>query len=156
MRPFHAIAALLAASAALSACGDVATAPTDADLVGTWSIEPSTGVLPGGGAREMTVSFGPGGAYTLETATYGGLASTPLAYQKSVGSVSAEDGRLRFHPSGAMSFDRHDASAPYAPSLDPGTWDPAHPLSYQVVGNQLVLHLSPSSTDPVLVLTRQK
>jgi hypothetical protein len=155
MKPLRAITALLAAAVALAACDGGATSPTDADLVGTWTIAPSTSVLPGGGVREMTVSFGPGGAYTLETATFGGLASTPLAYEKSVGSVTAEGGRLRFHPSGAMSFDRHDAAAPYAATLEPGTWDPAHPLAYQVVGNQLVLHLSPSSTDPVLVLTRQ-
>jgi hypothetical protein len=156
MKPLRAVTALLATAAALAACGDGTTSPTDADLVGTWTITPATSALPGGGAREMTVSFGPGGAYALEAATYGGLASKPLAYEKSVGSVTAADGQLWFHPSGAMSFDRHDAAAPYAPTLDPGTWDPSHPLSYQVVGNQLVLHLSPSSTDPVLVLTRRK
>jgi hypothetical protein len=143
----------LLALAAAPACGDASTAPTDADLVGTWTIAPAAGVLPDGGVREMTVSFGPGGGYTLETATFGGFGALG-SYGKSVGSVSARGGLLSFHPSGAVSLDRSLAPPLSPAALDPGAWDPAHPLSYEVVGNHLVLHLSPRAAAPPLVLTR--
>ena len=42
------------------------------------------------------------------------------------------------------------------PPFDPAAWDPAQPVSYQVLGDRLVLHLPPVSLAPsVVVLTRQ-
>src|SRR5215213_3691124 len=134
---------LLPLLAAAAACGDNATAPTDQDLLGTWSIEPTPALLPDGGIRQMTVQFGPDGGYTLETATYGpgiGLRQPPLSYGKSVGSVTATGGALRFHPAGAVSLGRTSAIAANggADGLNRGL---RQPVTYQVVGNHLVLHL---------------
>ncbi|HEX8903391.1 MAG TPA: hypothetical protein VF771_00975 [Longimicrobiaceae bacterium] len=144
----------LAALLALTACGEQATAPTDAELLGTWSIQPTDAVLPGGDLREMTVQFGPGGAYRMETVTYAGSAFAPglLALNKSVGSVTSTDGQLRFHPSGTMSIDRRGTGSPF----DAQTWALEHPVSYQVVGNRLYLRLPPLAPEPVVVLTRRR
>ena len=88
MRKLRALAALLALAAA-GACGDGATAPTDADLVGTWTIEPTQTLLPGGDFRAMTVHFGTEGAYSLQTATWGAGAPGLVSYGTQTGSVSA-------------------------------------------------------------------
>ena len=142
---------LLAALLALSACGNDATAPTDAELLGTWSIQPTDTALPGGDLRQMTVTFGADGAYRMETATYTASPFAPglLAYGKSVGSVTAAGGELRFHPSGAMSVGRA-STRPF----DAQEWALQHPVSYQVVGNRLFLRLPPISPEPLVVLTR--
>lgn len=142
---------------AVAACGDGATAPTDRDLLGTWTISAAPSPLSGGSVQEMTVRFAPGGVYTVETATYGGV-QTPeslQSYGKSEGSVSARRGQLTFFPRSAMSFDLHSAAGPFQPPINPSGWDQSHPLSYQVVGNQLVLHLPAVSPTNVLVLTRR-
>ncbi|HET7229523.1 MAG TPA: hypothetical protein VFJ16_05940 [Longimicrobium sp.] len=146
---------LLPLLAALAACGDNATAPTDQDLLGTWSIEPTPALLPDGGIRQMTVQFGSDGGYTLETATYapGIGVRQQLSYGKSVGSVTAAGGALRFHPAGAVSLGRTQAIAANA-SADGLNWGLRQPVTYQVVGNHLVLHLPAPSLAPV-VLTRQ-
>src|SRR5215218_328360 len=111
MRPLRSLLAL-PLLAALAACADAATAPTDRDLLGTWTIEPTPTLLPDGGLREMTVQFGPDGGYTLETATFApGIALQPVLYGKSVGSVTSADGALRFHPAGAVSLARVSPAA---------------------------------------------
>lgn len=143
----------LALLAALTACGDDATAPTDAELLGTWSIQPTDTALPGADLREMTVQFGADGAYRMETARYAGSAFAPglLEYGKSVGSVTAQGGRLTFHPSGSMSLDRPAGSR----AFDAQAWALEHPVAYQVVGNRLFLRLSPRAPEPTVVLTRR-
>ncbi|HSU16001.1 hypothetical protein [Longimicrobium sp.] len=143
----------LAALLALAACGNDATAPTDAELLGTWSIQPTDGSLPGG-LRQMTVQFGPGGAFSMESATFTKSAIAPglLAYGKSVGSVEAGGGELRFHPSGSMTVDRRAAGA--RSPFDAQEWALQHPVGYQVVGNRLILRLPPLSPEPVMVFTR--
>ena len=142
----------LAALLALAACGNDATAPTDAELLGTWSIQPTDTALPGGDLRQMTVEFGADGAYRMETATYTGSPFAPglLAYGKSVGSVTTVRGELRFHPSGSMSLDRPTG----ARAFDAQEWALQHPVSYQVVGNRLFLRLPPLSPEPLVVLPR--
>jgi hypothetical protein len=141
--------------AAAAACGDHATAPTDADLLGTWSIEPTPALLPDGGIRQMTVQFGADGRYTLETATWvPGMGVQPLSYDKSVGSVTTAGGALRFHPAGAVALGRSGAATDDA-APHPFTWGLRQPVSYQVVGDQLVLHLPGPSLVPV-VLTRRE
>jgi hypothetical protein len=156
MRPLRALLALpLLAAAALAACGDAATAPTDRDLLGTWTIEPTPTLLPDGGLRQMTVQFGPDGGYTLETATFApGIGVQPVLYGKSVGSVTTRGGALRFHPAGAVSLGRV-SSAAGDPGPDPLGGQLWQPVSYQVVGNHLVLHLGNSAIAPV-VLTRRE
>jgi hypothetical protein len=140
---------------ALAACGDTATAPADRELVGTWSIAPTAGVLPGSGLRQMTVSFGASGDYTVETATWAGPEAGGLVgFERAVRNVSASGGELRFHPSTALSIGH--AGRRRASSFDPSAWDPAQPVSYQVLGDRLVLHLPPVSLSPnIVVLTRR-
>jgi hypothetical protein len=100
---------------ALAACEDTATAPTDRELLGTWSIVPTANAL--------------------------------------AGSVSAQDGELRFHPSTAFSIGRRSPSS--GSLLDPDALDPDHPFTYEVVGNRLVLHLPPlASPGRTVGLTR--
>src|SRR6185436_16758794 len=60
----------LTALLALAACGGDATSHTGAELFGTWSIQPTDTALPGGDLRQMTVQFGPDGAFRMETATF--------------------------------------------------------------------------------------
>ncbi|HYH82225.1 MAG TPA: hypothetical protein VEX86_20620 [Longimicrobium sp.] len=153
MRPLRSLL-LLPLLAAAAACGGNATAPTDHELLGTWSIEPTPALLPDGGISQMTVQFGPDGGYTVETATYapGHGGHVPLSYGKAVGSVTSAGGALRFHPSGALTLGR---SSTAAPGLDPASWGFRQPVSYQVVGNHLVLHLPAPSLAPV-VLTRRE
>ena len=143
----------LSALLALAACGNDATAPRDAELLGTWTIQPTDTPLPGGDLRQMTVQFGPDGAFTMESATYtkSPLAPGLLAYGKSVGSVEALGGQLRFHPSGSMSVDRRAGARP---AFDAQAWALQHPAGYQVVGNRLFLRLPPLSPEPIVVLTR--
>jgi hypothetical protein len=150
MRPTRILLAL-AAALSLAACGDDATSPTDADLLGTWSVQPADGLLPGDGVREMTVRFGPDGGFQMETATFTGSPMAPglLAYGRSVGSVTAGGGRLRFHPSGSVSLDR-TGGRPF----DPQTWVLENPVAYQVIGNRLYLRLAPLSPESMVVLTR--
>jgi hypothetical protein len=141
---------------ALAACGDTATAPTDRELVGTWSIAPTATVFPGSDLRQMTVSFGARGDYTVETATWAGRERPQgmVGFERAVGNVSASGGELRFHPSTALSIGHAGRSR--ASAFDPAAWDPAQPVSYQVLGDRLVLHLPPVSLAPsVVVLTRQ-
>lgn len=141
--------------AALAACGDAATAPADRELLGTWSLEPTPALLPDGGIREMTVQFGADGRYTLETATWSpGAGAQPLSYGKSVGSVSSSRGALLFHPEGAVALGRSTAAAGDT-GPDPFTWGLRQPVSYQIVGDQLVLHLPAPAQAPV-VLTRRE
>src|SRR4051794_23589609 len=91
---------------ALAACGDTATAPADRELVGTWSIAPTATVFPGSDLRQMTVSFGASGDYTVETATWAGpeVSRGLVGFERAVGNVSASGGELRFHPSTALSI----------------------------------------------------
>jgi hypothetical protein len=154
MRPLRSLLALPLLSIA-AACGSNTVAPADRDLLGTWSIEPTPAILPDGGIRQMTVQFGPDGGYTVETTTYApGLGvQLPLTYGKSVGSVTSTGGALRFHPAGAVSLGRGGSSE--ASGLDPATWGFRQPVSYQVVGNHLVLHLPAPALGPV-VLTRKE
>jgi hypothetical protein len=141
------------ALAALSACGST-TAPTDEDLVGTWTIEPAAVALPGGGLQQMTVHIGGQGEYTLETATYGGFGAGELmAYQKTVGSVTVEDGGLHFHPTGSLGWDRRHAAHVDLPLFDAKAWQ-SRPVPYQVHGDQLVLR-APAGGSESMVLTRQ-
>lgn len=151
MRKLHALAALLALAAA-TACGDGATAPTDADLVGTWTIAPAPALLPGGGIQGMTVHFGTDGGYTLQSATWGAASPGVVQFGTQTGSVRAAGGELRFHPSSAVSVGRLRATGN---GFELAGWDPSQAVGYQVVGNHLVLHL-PSATAPapVLVLKR--
>lgn len=156
MRKLHALAALLALTAA---CGDGATAPTDADLVGTWTIAPTPTLLPGGDVQAMTVHFGTTGAYTLETTTWTAtMPGGPVSVGTQSGSVSAAGGELRFHPSSAVSVGRRGGLRATGNGFDLAGWDPSNgTASYQVVGNHLVLHLpSVSAPAPVLVLTRAR
>jgi hypothetical protein len=151
MRKLRALTAVLALVAA-AACGDGATAPTDADLVGTWTIAPAPALLPGGGLQGMTVHFGTDGAYTLQTTTWGATSPGVVQFGTQTGSVRATGGELRFHPSSAVSVGRLRATGN---GFDMAGWDASQAVGYQVVGNRLVLHL-PSATAPapVLVLTR--
>jgi len=150
MRPTRILLAL-ATALSLAACGDDATSPTDAELLGTWSVQPSDGLLPGDGVREMTVRFGPDGGFQMETATFNGSFASPglLAYGRSVGSVTADGGRLRFHPRGSVSLDRRGGRP-----FDPQTRVLENPVAYQVVGNRLYLRLAPLSQGSMVVLTR--
>ena len=143
----------LAGLLALAACGGDATSPTDAELFGTWSIQPTDTALPGGDLRQMTVQFGPDGAFRMETATFAPSPFAPglLSYGKSAGSVTAAGGELRFHPRSAVSVDRRAGSRPF----DAQTWALEHPVAYQVVGNRLFLRLPPLSPEPMVVLTRR-
>lgn len=153
MRKLHALAALLALAAA--ACGDGATAPTDADLVGTWTIAPTQTALPGGDFQAMTVHFGAEGAYTMQASTWGPASAAPLSFGTQAGSVSARGGELRFHPSTAFSVGKRPGLRATGAGFDLSEWDPSQGVAYQVVGNHLVLHLpSLSAPAPVLVLTR--
>lgn len=152
MRKPHAIAVL--AALALAACGDGATAPTDADLLGTWSIVPTPTALPGGELQRMTVQFSVGGSYTLEAATFGPQTPSPLAFGTQHGSVSASDGQLRFHPSTAFSVGRRPALRATGAGFGLAAWDPSQgDVAYEVIGNHLMLYL-PSLPAAPLVLTR--
>jgi hypothetical protein len=152
MRKPHALAALLAL--ALAACGDGATAPTDADLLGTWTIVPTPTALPGGELQRMTVQFGAGGSYTLEASTWVGQSAAPLVFGTQAGSVSARGGELRFHPSTAFSVGRRAGLRATGSGFDLSAWEPGQGVAYQVVGNHLVLHLPSLSPAAPLVLTR--
>ena len=154
MRKLHAFTALLALAAA-TACGDGATAPTDADLMGTWTITPTATALPGGDVQEMTVHFGADGGYTMEALTWGPASAAPLSFGTQAGSVSAKGGELRFHPSTAFSVGRRAGLRATGSGFDLAGWDATRGVAYEVVGNHLVLHLpSASAPAPVLVLTR--
>jgi hypothetical protein len=154
MRKLHALTALLALAAA-TACGDGATAPTDADLMGTWTITPTATALPGGDVQQMTVHFGAGGAYTMEASTWGPSSRAPLSFGTQAGSVTASGGELRFHPSTAFSVGRRAGLRATGAGFDLAGWDASRGVAYEVIGNRLVLHLpSPSAPAPVLVLTR--
>ena len=145
----------LLAIAAATACAGSTTAPADQDLVGTWSIEPTAVILPGGGVQQMTVRFGGRGDYTLETATYGGIgAAELLAYDKTVGSVTVENGALRLNPSGAVSWDRRGHGYLDLPLFDAEPWQRL-PLSYEVSGDQLVLRL-PRGHDSMVLSRRDE
>lgn len=148
MQRFRALPML--ALAALAACGNPATAPTDDDLVGTWSLAPASGT--GVGMQQMTVHFGDGGAYTLERSAYGGAHAEELvAYDKTVGSVSVEDGALHFHPTGSVSWSRQHVDMPL---FDAKAWQSA-PLSYTVEGDHLVLRFGKRGESDSMVLTRR-
>lgn len=154
MRPLRALL-IVPLLAALAACGDATTAPTDHDLLGTWTIEPTPALLPDGGIRQMTVQFGPNGGYTLETATFApGVGMQPVSYGKSVGSVTSTNGALRFHPAGAVSLGRVSAAAG-DPGIDPLNWRLRQPVTYQIIGNHLVLHLGTSTVAPVILTRRE-
>jgi hypothetical protein len=156
MRKLHALAALFALSAA-TACGDGATAPTDADLMGTWTITPTATALPGGDVQQMTVHFGAGGAYTLEATTWGPTSPAPLSFGTQAGSVTTRAGELRFYPSTAFSVGRKAGLRATGAGFDLAGWDASRGVAYEVVGNHLVLHLpapAASAPAPVLVLTR--
>lgn len=144
----RAILATILALAGAPACTGTATAPTDRDLVGTWTIAPRDDGLPGDGLRAMTVAIGPDGGYTLEAATFRAPDFGIAAYGRSFGSVTAAGGTLRFHPTGGMSL------AGGARGLDARLLGDA-PLAYRVVGNRLYLQLPPLQA-PVLVLTRKE
>jgi hypothetical protein len=154
MRKLHALAALLALAAA-TACGDGATAPTDADLMGTWTITPTATALPGGDVQQMTVHFGAGGAYTLEAATWGPASPAPLSFGTQAGSVTTRAGELRLYPSTAFSVGKRAGLRATGAGFDLAGWDASRGVAYEVVGNHLVLHLpSAAAPAPVLVLTR--
>jgi hypothetical protein len=157
MRKLHVLTALLALAAA-AACGDDATAPTDADLMGTWTITPTATALPGGDVQEMTVHFGADGAYTLESSTWGPASPAPLAFGTQAGSVSTRGGELRFYPSTSLSVGRRGGGLRATGSgFDLAGWDASRSVAYEVVGNHLVLHLpsaAAAAPAPVLVLTR--
>ena len=157
MRKLHALAALLVLAPA-TACGDGATAPTDADLMGTWTITPTATALPGGDVQQMTVHFGAGGEYTLEASTWHPASPAPIAFGTQAGSVSTRGGELHFHPSTAFSVGRRAGLRATGSGFDLAGWDASRGVAYEVIGNHLVLHL-PSATKaaapaPVLVLTR--
>jgi len=155
MRKLHALAALLALAAASAACGDGATAPTDADLMGTWTITPTATALPGGGLQQMTVHFGARGEYSLATSTWSPVSPAPVSFGTQSGSVTTEGGQLRFHPSSAVSVGQRSGLRATGNGFDLVGWDVSRGVAYEVIGNRLVLHL-PSATAPapVLVLTR--
>jgi hypothetical protein len=156
MRKLHAFTALLALAAA-SACGDGATAPTDADLMGTWTITPTATALPGGDVQQMTVHFGAGGVYSLEASLWAPASAAPLSFGTQAGSVTARAGELRFHPSTAFSVGRRGGLRATGSGFDLAGWDASRGVAYEVVGNHLVLHLpsaSPAVPAPALVLTR--
>ena len=154
MRKLHALATLIALAAA-TACGDGATAPTDADLMGTWTITPTATALPGGDLQQMTVHFGAGGEYTLEASTWAPASTAPLSFGTQAGSVRASGGELRFYPSTAFSVGRRPGLRGTGAGFDLAGWDASRGMAYEVVGNHLVLHLpSTSAPAPVLVLTR--
>jgi hypothetical protein len=156
MRKLHALTALLALAAA-TACGDGATAPTDADLMGTWTITPTATALPGGDVQQMTVHFGAGGDYTMEASTWGPTSPAPLSFGTQAGSVRARGGELRFYPSTAFSVGRRPGLRGTGAGFDLAGWDASRGVAYEVVGNHLVLHLpsaSASASAPALVLTR--
>lgn len=156
MRPFRALCATLSLAAAAAACGMPATAPTDEDLVGTWTIQPADLSLPGGGLRQMTVHFGGSGDYTVETATYGGIgAGELLSYEKTVGSVTVEDGGLRFHATGSVGWDRRRETLPGFAGDDLRTLGD-RPVPYQISGDNLVLRMTPGGPGDSMVLTRQE
>ncbi len=150
------LAAAFALVASVAACAPT-TAPTDEDLLGTWTIQPADVPLPGGGGmQQMTVHFGGSGDYTLETATYGGLGSGELVkYEKTVGSVTVEDGGLRFHPTGSVGWDRRRAPYQGFPAFDAQVLQQA-PVPYTVSGDNLVLRLTPTGYSDSMVLTRQE
>jgi len=158
MRRHRALFAAFALAASVAACGAPTTAPTDEDLLGTWTIQPADVPLPGGGGmQQMTVHFGGSGDYTLEKATYGGLGSGELvAYEKTVGSVTVEDGGLRFHPTGSVGWDRRrDPRTGGFPAFDTHALQQA-PVPYTVSGDNLVLRLTPTGHTDSMVLTRQE
>ncbi|HKP76402.1 MAG TPA: hypothetical protein VJT67_12815 [Longimicrobiaceae bacterium] len=152
MRKPHAIAIL--AALALAACGDGATAPTDADLLGTWSIVPTPTALPDGKLQRMTVQFGAGGSYALEAATFGARAPSPLAFGTQRGRVSASGGQLHFHPSTAFSVGRRPALRATGAGFELADIDLSQgDVPYEVIGDHLLLHLPALPAAP-LVLTR--
>ena len=155
MRKLHALAALLALAAA-TACGDGATAPTDADLMGTWTITPTATALPGGDLQQMTVHFGARGEYTLEASTWRPTSPAPLSFGTQAGSVTTRAGELRFYPSTAFSVGKQPGLRATGAGFDLAGWDASRGVAYEVVGNHLVLHLpsAASAPAPVLVLTR--
>jgi len=156
MRKLHALTALLALAAA-TACGDGATAPTDADLMGTWTIQPTATALPGGDVQQMTVHFGAGGEYTMEASTWARTSAAPLSFGTQAGSVVARGGELRFYPSTAFSVGRRAGLRATGAGFELAGWDASRGVAYEVVGNHLVLHLpsaSASAPAPALVLTR--
>ncbi|HEU4452345.1 MAG TPA: hypothetical protein VFR81_04765 [Longimicrobium sp.] len=157
MRRHRALLAALLLAAAPAACGTPTTVPTDEDLVGTWTIQPADVPLPGGGGmQQMTVHFGGSGDYTLETATYGGFGSGELmAYEKTVGSVTVEDGGLRFHPTGSVGWDRRRDPHLGFPAFDAQALQ-QRPVPYTVSGDNLVLRLAPPGHGDSMVLTRQE
>jgi len=153
MRKPHALAAFIAL--ALAACGDGATAPTDADLLGTWTITPAPTAVPGVELQRMTVQFGAGGSYRLEASTWTGRSAAPLAFGTQAGSVSASGGQLLFHPSSAFSVGRNAGMRASGAGLDLSAWDPSRGgVAYQVIGDHLVLRLSSPFAGQPLVLTR--
>ena len=154
MRKLHALTALLALAAATACGGDGATAPTDADLMGTWTITPTATALPGGDVQQMTVHFGAGGAYTMEASTWSPASPAPLAFGTQAGSVTARGGELRFHPSSAFSVGRRAGLRATGAGFDLAGWDASRGVAYEVVGNHLVLHLPSASAAAPLVLTR--
>jgi len=157
MRRHRALLAAFALLASMGACAPT-TAPTDEDLLGTWTIHPADVPLPGGGGmQQMTVHFGGSGDYTLEKATYGGFGSGELvAYEKTVGSVTVEDGGLRFHPTGSVGWDRRrDPRTGGFPAFDTQALQQA-PVPYTVSGDNLVLRLTPTGHTDSMVLTRQE
>jgi hypothetical protein len=155
MRKLHALAALLALAAASAACGDGATAPTDADLTGTWTITPTATALPGGDLQQMTVHFGARGEYSLEASTWSPVSPAPVSFGTQAGSVTAEGGQLRFHPSSAVSVGKRSGLRATGNGFDLVGLDLTRSVAYEVVGNHLVLHLpAATASAPVLVLTR--
>lgn len=146
----------LALLAAAAACGTPTTAPTDRDLVGTWTLVPTASVIPGTGLEQMTVEFGPQGAFSVEAAHYGVSpdARGPLTYSHATGSVQAEGGELRFHPAGGVSLARSQHAEAQAPIFSPASWG-QKPVAYQVLGNQLVLRLGPLDDSVVLTRTQE-
>jgi len=157
MRRHRALFAAFVLAASLAGCGTTTTAPTDEDLVSTWTIQPADLPLPGGGGmQQMTVHFGGSGDYTLETATYGGFgAGELLAYEKTVGSVTVEDGGLRFHPTGSVGWDRRRDPRSGYPAFDAQVLQQA-PVPYTLSGDNLVLRLAPTGHSDSMVLTRQE
>jgi hypothetical protein len=155
MRKLQLLSALLLGALA-AACGDGATAPTDADLMGTWTITPTATALPGGDIQQMTVHFGAGGAYTLEASTWRPAMPGPLSFGTQAGSVTTRAGELRFYPSSAFSVGKRPGLRATGAGFDLAGWDASRGVAYEVVGNHLVLHLpaAPSTPAPVLVLTR--
>ncbi len=157
MRRHRALFAAFALAASVAGCDAATTAPTDEDLLGTWTIQPADVPLPGGGGmQQMTVHFGGSGDYTLETATYGGFgAGELLAYEKTVGSVTVEDGGLRFHATGSVGWDRRRETVPGFAGGDLRTLGD-RPVPYQISGDNLVLRMTPGGPGDSMVLTRQE